>query len=168
MMSRARRRQHCGFESVCEAMFLVSRCSWFRLRGILNNFANAHDAFKPVREYLMTNSTLVNLPIFLPLFNGTNQWFQNWVANAKLWIYNEIVGAWYMPRKILFIANPNTKKNFRQNRCSYPGIPENIYYRVIWKDKEHFEEITSILKRRLHRCCGGWRRRTVKSVIKQF
>jgi diacylglycerol kinase (ATP) len=54
-----------------------------------------------------------------------------------------------MPRKILFIVNPNAGKrvsdliieNIRQE------FPKNIYYHiVIWKDKDHFDEITDLLK----------------------
>lgn len=54
-----------------------------------------------------------------------------------------------MPRKILFIVNPNAGKKISDKIVAVirREFPENIYYQVvIWKDKEHFEEITSILK----------------------
>lgn len=54
-----------------------------------------------------------------------------------------------MPRKILFIVNPNAGKRISDKIIDTirKEFPQNIYYQVvIWKDKDHFEEITSLLK----------------------
>lgn len=54
-----------------------------------------------------------------------------------------------MPRKILFIVNPNAGKRISDKiiETIRKEIPENVYYQIaIWKDKDHFEEITSLLK----------------------
>lgn len=54
-----------------------------------------------------------------------------------------------MPRKILFIVNPNAGKRISDKiiEAIRKEIPENVYYQIaIWKDKDHFEEITSLLK----------------------
>jgi len=54
-----------------------------------------------------------------------------------------------MPRKILFIVNPNAGK--RISNLIIENIrnefPQNIYYQVVvWEDKDHFDEITELLK----------------------
>lgn len=57
--------------------------------------------------------------------------------------------AFDMPRKLLFIVNPNAGKKISEQIIATirEEFPENIYYQiVIWKDKNHFEEITSLLK----------------------
>lgn len=49
-----------------------------------------------------------------------------------------------MPRKILFIINPNAGKKIPKIiiRAIRDTFPQNIYYQiVVWEDKEHFEEI---------------------------
>ena len=54
-----------------------------------------------------------------------------------------------IPRKILFIVNPNAGKRISDHIVSTirKEFPENIYYQiVIWKDKNHFDEITRLLK----------------------
>lgn len=54
-----------------------------------------------------------------------------------------------MPRKILFIVNPNAGKKISDQIINVirREFPQNIYYQiVIWKDKDHFEEITELLK----------------------
>jgi diacylglycerol kinase (ATP) len=54
-----------------------------------------------------------------------------------------------MPRKLLFIVNPNAGKRVSERIVGTikKEFPENIYYQiVIWKDKDHFEEITHLLK----------------------
>jgi diacylglycerol kinase (ATP) len=54
-----------------------------------------------------------------------------------------------MPRKLLFIVNPNAGKRVSEKIIDTirREFPQNIYYQVvIWKDKDHFEEITSLLK----------------------
>jgi diacylglycerol kinase (ATP) len=54
-----------------------------------------------------------------------------------------------MPRKLLFIVNPNAGKKVSEKIIDTirREFPQNIYYQVvIWKDKDHFEEITSLLK----------------------
>jgi YegS/Rv2252/BmrU family lipid kinase len=54
-----------------------------------------------------------------------------------------------MPRKVLFIVNPNAGKRISDFiiKTIRKEFPENIYYQiVIWKDKNHFEEITQLLK----------------------
>src|SRR4051812_26025505 len=54
-----------------------------------------------------------------------------------------------MPRKLLFIVNPNAGKRISDHIIDSlrKEFPENIYYQIaIWKDKDHFEEITSMLK----------------------
>lgn len=54
-----------------------------------------------------------------------------------------------MPRKLLFIVNPNAGKRVSERIIDTirREFPQNIYYQVvIWKDKDHFEEITSLLK----------------------
>lgn len=54
-----------------------------------------------------------------------------------------------MPRKILFIVNPNAGKRISEIiiETIRKEFPQNIYYQiVVWKDKDHFEEITQLLK----------------------
>lgn len=54
-----------------------------------------------------------------------------------------------MPRKVLFIVNPNAGKRVSERiiETIRKEFPENIYYQiVIWKDKHHFDEITDLLK----------------------
>ena len=54
-----------------------------------------------------------------------------------------------MTRKILFIVNPNAGKRISNIiiETIRKEIPENVYYQIaIWKDKDHFEEITALLK----------------------
>jgi len=54
-----------------------------------------------------------------------------------------------MPRKILFIVNPNAGKRISDRIINTirKEFPQNIYYQVvIWKDKDHFDEITGLLK----------------------
>ena len=54
-----------------------------------------------------------------------------------------------MPRKILFIVNPNAGKRISDRIIDTirKEFPQNVYYQVvIWKDKDHFEEITGLLK----------------------
>lgn len=54
-----------------------------------------------------------------------------------------------MPRKILFIVNPNSGKKISEQIVEIIRrvFPENIYYHVaVWKNKDHFDEITSLLK----------------------
>lgn len=53
-----------------------------------------------------------------------------------------------MPRKILFIVNPNAGKRVSDFiiQTIRKEFPENIYYQIaIWKDKDHFEEISELL-----------------------
>ena len=54
-----------------------------------------------------------------------------------------------MPRKLLFIVNPNAGKKISDQiiKIIRKEFPKNIYYQVvIWKDKDHFDEITALLK----------------------
>lgn len=54
-----------------------------------------------------------------------------------------------MVRKILFIVNPNAGKKVSGQIIDTirREFPENLYYQIaIWKDKDHFEEITEQLK----------------------
>lgn len=54
-----------------------------------------------------------------------------------------------MPRKILFIVNPNAGKKISDAviRIIRKEFPENIYYQIaVWKSKAHFDEIASLLK----------------------
>lgn len=54
-----------------------------------------------------------------------------------------------MPRKLLFIVNPNAGKKISDQIIATirKELPQNIYYQIaIWKDKDHFEEITALLK----------------------
>ena len=54
-----------------------------------------------------------------------------------------------MPRKLLFIVNPNAGKRISEKIIDAikKNIPKEInYVVVIWKDKDHFEEITELLK----------------------
>jgi len=54
-----------------------------------------------------------------------------------------------MARKILFIVNPNAGKRVSDFiiETIRKEIPENIFYQiVVWKDKNHFEDITELLK----------------------
>lgn len=54
-----------------------------------------------------------------------------------------------MPRKLLFIVNPNAGKKISSKVIDTirAEFPENIYYQIaIWKDKDHFDEITELLK----------------------
>ena len=54
-----------------------------------------------------------------------------------------------MSRKLLFIVNPNAGKKISQHIIDTirKEFPQNIYYQIaIWKDKDHFDEITALLK----------------------
>lgn len=54
-----------------------------------------------------------------------------------------------MPRKLLFIVNPNAGKKISEAiiKIIRKEFPQNMYYQiVIWKNKEHFDEISSLLK----------------------
>lgn len=54
-----------------------------------------------------------------------------------------------MPRKVLFIVNPNAGKRISERIIDTirKEFPQNMYYQVVvWKDKDHFEEITQLLK----------------------
>jgi len=54
-----------------------------------------------------------------------------------------------MPRKLLFIVNPNAGKKISERIIDTirKVFPENIYYQiVIWKDKDHFKEVLDILR----------------------
>jgi diacylglycerol kinase (ATP) len=54
-----------------------------------------------------------------------------------------------MPRKILFIVNPNAGKRISDQIISTikKQIPETISYEIaVWKDKDHFNEITHLLE----------------------
>lgn len=53
-----------------------------------------------------------------------------------------------MPRKLLFIVNPNAGKKISDRLIDTikKEFPKNIYYQiVIWKDKDHFAEVLDIL-----------------------
>lgn len=53
-----------------------------------------------------------------------------------------------MPRKLLFIVNPNAGKRISEQLIDTirKEFPSNIYYQiVIWKDKNHFKEVLDIL-----------------------
>lgn len=53
-----------------------------------------------------------------------------------------------MSRKILFIVNPNSGKKISQKviETIRSEFPQNVYYQIaIWKDKDHFGEIVSLL-----------------------
>jgi diacylglycerol kinase (ATP) len=53
-----------------------------------------------------------------------------------------------MPRKLLFIVNPNAGKKISERIIDVikKEFPENIYYQiVVWKDKNHFKEVLDIL-----------------------
>jgi len=53
-----------------------------------------------------------------------------------------------MPRKLLFIVNPNAGKKIsgRLIDTIRKEFPQNIYYQiVIWKDRDHFKEVLDIL-----------------------
>lgn len=54
-----------------------------------------------------------------------------------------------MPRKLLFIVNPNAGKKISNAiiKIIRKEFPQNIYYQiVIWKNKDHFDEITHLLQ----------------------
>jgi YegS/Rv2252/BmrU family lipid kinase len=54
-----------------------------------------------------------------------------------------------MPRKILFIVNPNAGKKMSEVIIGIirKEFPQNIYYQIaVWKNKEHFDEIIGLLK----------------------
>lgn len=54
-----------------------------------------------------------------------------------------------MVRKVLFIVNPNAGKKMSEHIIGTirREFPENIYYQIaVWKDKDHFEEITAQLQ----------------------
>lgn len=56
-----------------------------------------------------------------------------------------------MPRKLLFIVNPNAGKKISSKLIDIirKEFPQNIYYQiVIWKDKDHFQEVLDILHSR--------------------
>jgi len=53
-----------------------------------------------------------------------------------------------MPRKLLFIVNPNAGKKISERLIDTirKEFPQNIYYQiVVWKDKDHFKEVLDIL-----------------------
>lgn len=53
-----------------------------------------------------------------------------------------------MPRKLLFIVNPNAGKKISERLINTirKEFPQNIYYQiVVWKDKDHFKEVLDIL-----------------------
>lgn len=53
-----------------------------------------------------------------------------------------------MPRKLLFIVNPNAGKKISNQLIDMirKEFPPNIYYQiVVWKDKDHFKEVLDIL-----------------------
>lgn len=57
--------------------------------------------------------------------------------------------AFNMPRKILFIVNPNAGKRISEHiiQTIRKEFPQNIYFQiVVWKNKHHFTEITTLLK----------------------
>ncbi len=57
--------------------------------------------------------------------------------------------AYNMPRKLLFIVNPNAGKKISNAiiKIIRKEFPQNMYYQiVIWKNKDHFDEISSLLK----------------------
>lgn len=54
-----------------------------------------------------------------------------------------------MSRKLLFIVNPNAGKRISDRiiETIRKEFPQNIYYQIaIWKDKDHFDEVTELLK----------------------
>jgi len=54
-----------------------------------------------------------------------------------------------MPRKILFIVHPNAGKRISESIIEIirQEFPEYMYYQVVvWKDKDHFDEITHVLR----------------------
>lgn len=54
-----------------------------------------------------------------------------------------------MLRKVLFIVNPNAGKRISDQiiETIRREFPQNMYFQIaIWKDKDHFEEITHLLK----------------------
>ncbi|MDZ4663826.1 MAG: YegS/Rv2252/BmrU family lipid kinase [Bacteroidota bacterium] len=54
-----------------------------------------------------------------------------------------------MPRKLLFIVNPNAGKKISHQLIDTikKEFPQNIYYQiVVWKDKDHFKEVLDILR----------------------
>ncbi len=56
-----------------------------------------------------------------------------------------------MPRKLLFIVNPNAGKKISEQLIETirREFPQNIYYQiVVWKDKNHFQEVLDILHSR--------------------
>lgn len=53
-----------------------------------------------------------------------------------------------MPRKLLFIVNPNAGKKISDYLIDTirKEFPQNVYYQiVVWKDKNHFKEVLDIL-----------------------
>lgn len=53
-----------------------------------------------------------------------------------------------MPRKLLFIVNPNAGKKISNHLIDTirKEFPQNVYYQiVVWKDKNHFKEVLDIL-----------------------
>lgn len=53
-----------------------------------------------------------------------------------------------MPRKLLFIVNPNAGKKISGTLIDTirKEFPQNIYYQiVVWKDRDHFKEVLDIL-----------------------
>ena len=56
-----------------------------------------------------------------------------------------------MPRKLLFIVNPNAGKKISEHLIDIirKEFPKNIYYQiVVWKDRDHFKEVLDILHSR--------------------
>ncbi len=54
-----------------------------------------------------------------------------------------------MPRKVLFIINPNAGKKVSGKIIDIirKEFPQNIYYQIaIWENKDHFDEITTLLQ----------------------
>lgn len=92
MMSKAKGlASTAGFESVCEAMYLGKPVMMVPVEGHFEQFCNSRDAHKAGAGIYSDNFDLSKLSIFSSTFDGNNSWFKNWVSNAKLRIYNEII-----------------------------------------------------------------------------
>lgn len=94
LMSKAKGlASSAGFESVCEAMYLGKPVLMVPVQGHFEQFCNSRDAFKAGAGIFDDKFDIGKLARFSATFDGANQWFQNWVANAKHRIYNEIISA---------------------------------------------------------------------------
>jgi uncharacterized protein (TIGR00661 family) len=94
LMSKARGlASSAGFESVCEAMYLGKPVMMVPIEGHYEQFCNSRDACKAGAGIFADRFDLSKLQQITVGHPPENTWFRDWVFNAKLRIYNEILSA---------------------------------------------------------------------------